>query len=90
MPIEATGKVASGAIDAMKSTPLAIALLVVNVFFLAFAAYILGEVASNAKDRNTAQLELINNLVRDIRDCRQGPANSRSMLFKNALEKITP
>jgi Tfp pilus assembly protein PilV len=70
-PIEATGKVATSAIDAMKSTPLAIALLVVNVGFLGFAAYILGEVAANASERNKAQLELISKLVTDIRDCRQ-------------------
>jgi Tfp pilus assembly protein PilV len=57
----------------MKSTPLAIALLVVNVGFLGFAAYVLGEVAANASERNKAQLELITNLVRDIRDCRQTP-----------------
>ena len=69
---EEVGKVAVSTLDAMKSTPLAIALLVVNVGFLGFAAYVLGEVAANASERNKAQLELITNLVRDIRDCRQG------------------
>jgi hypothetical protein len=72
-PIEQTGKVVSSTLDAMKSTPLAIALLVVNVGFLGFAAYVLGEVASNARERNTSQTELIGKLVTDIRDCRQGP-----------------
>jgi len=72
-PIETTGRIASGTIDAMKSTPLALALLIVNVGFLGFAAYLLGEVASNAKERNAGQLELISKLVTDIRDCRQGP-----------------
>jgi Tfp pilus assembly protein PilV len=56
----------------MQSTPLAIALLVVNVGFLGFAAYVLGEVASNASERNKTQMELIAQLVSDIRDCRQG------------------
>jgi hypothetical protein len=69
---EEVAKVATSTLDAMKSTPLAIALLVVNVGFLGFAAYVLGEVAANANERNKSQLELINNLVRDIRDCRQG------------------
>jgi hypothetical protein len=69
--VEASGKIASSAIDAMKSTPLAIALLIVNVGFLGFAAYLLGEVATNSKDRNTAQLELISKLVGYIGDCRQ-------------------
>lgn len=71
--IEETGKVATGVVNAMQSTPLAIALLVVNVAFLGFAAYVLGEVAANAKERNTTQSELIGKLVTDIRDCRQGP-----------------
>lgn len=83
MPIEATGKVAASAIEAMKSTPLALALLIVNIGFLGFAAYILGEVAANASERNKTQMELIVKLVGDIRDCRQGP--KPSMLFKDAM-----
>ncbi len=70
MMIDATN-VATSAIDAMKSTPLAIALLVINIGFLGFAAYVLGEVATNSSERNKSQLELITSLVRDIRDCRQ-------------------
>jgi hypothetical protein len=73
MVVEQDGQVASSTIEAMKSTPLAIALLVVNMAFLGFAAYVLGEVAANASERNKSQLELITNLVRDLRDCRQGP-----------------
>jgi hypothetical protein len=68
-----TGKVASGVVNAMQSTPLAIALLVVNIGFLGFAAYVLGEVAANAQERNKTQTELISKLVTDIRDCKQGP-----------------
>ena len=74
MVTEQVGKVANSAVEAMKSTPLAIALLVVNVGFLGFAAYVLGEVAANASERNKTQMELISGLVHDIRDCRQGPA----------------
>jgi hypothetical protein len=74
MVLDTSGKIATSAIDAMKSTPLAVALLIVNVAFLAFAAYVLGEVAANASDRNKTQTELITKLVTDIRDCRQGPA----------------
>ena len=73
MVLDTTGKIATSAIDAMKSTPLAVALLVVNVGFLGFAAYVLGEVAANASERNKSQVELISKLVTDIRDCRQGP-----------------
>jgi hypothetical protein len=69
--VEEGGKVASGAVEAMKGTPLGIALLVVNMAFLAFVGYVLGEVAENAKVRNTSQMDLIGKLVGDIRDCRQ-------------------
>ena len=69
---EEAGKAVSTVTDAMRSVPLAIALLVVNIGFLAFAAYVLGEVASNAAERNKNQTELISKLVSDIRDCRQG------------------
>jgi hypothetical protein len=73
MVTEEIGKAASHVVEAMKSTPLAIALLIVNVGFLGFAAYVLGEVAANASERNKTQMELISGLVKDIRDCRQGP-----------------
>jgi hypothetical protein len=73
MVTEEVSKVATSTLEAMKSTPLAIALLVVNVGFLGFAAYVLGEVASNASERNKSQLELISTMVKDIRDCKQGP-----------------
>jgi len=68
---KATGEVASTAIDAMKSTPLAIALLIVNIGFLTFSTYLLGKVAENASERNKTQMELVATLVKDIRDCRQ-------------------
>ena len=71
---EEAGKVANTAVTAMgTSSPLAIALLIVNIGFLGFCGFILGEVAANAAERNKAQLTLINDLVHDIRDCRQGP-----------------
>lgn len=70
---EEAGKVGTAAIGAMSSQPLAIALLVINVGFLGFAGYVLGEVAANASERNKGQLQLITDLVHDIRDCRSGP-----------------
>jgi hypothetical protein len=70
---EEAGKVVTTAVTSMQSTPLAIALLIVNVGFLGFAGYILGEVAANASQRNQLQMDLIAKLVSDIRDCRQGP-----------------
>ena len=73
MIVEEATKVAASTVDAMRSTPLAIALLVVNIGFLGFAAYVLGEVAANAAERNKSQLELIGSLVKDIRECNKSP-----------------
>lgn len=63
-------KVASGVVSAMGGSPLSLALLLVNVAFLAFAAYVLGEVAQSSRERNKTQSELIASLIKDIRDCR--------------------
>ena len=85
---EEVGKVSEVAITAMKSVPLAIALLVVNVAFLAFAAYLLGQVAANAAERNTTQSKLIEKLITDIRDCRapsRGPTGMRSLLYRDSI-----
>ena len=70
---EEASKVGTAAVNAMSAQPLAIALLIVNVGFLGFAGYVLGEVAANAQMRNKSQMDLIVQLVGDIRDCRQGP-----------------
>ena len=77
MPIETSGKV----IDAMKGTPVMLALLVVISAALIFAAYLLGVVATSVGERNKAQLQLIESLVKDIRDCRsRGSATKSSLL----------
>lgn len=62
MVIKEGFEAATATVNAMASTPLAIALLVVNIGFLAFAAFVLGEVAANAQERNKAQMELISTL----------------------------
>jgi hypothetical protein len=68
--VEEGGKIGTAAVGAMASTPLAIALLIVNVGFLGFAGYVLGEVAQGSRVRNETQMDLITKLVSDIRDCR--------------------
>ena len=70
---EEGGKVATAAVGALSAQPLAIALLVINIGFLGFAGYVLGEVGANASERNNQQMQLISKLVSDMRDCRQGP-----------------
>jgi len=69
MVIKESAEAVTATVAAMSSSPLAIALLLVNIGFLAFAAFVLGEVASNAQERNKTQMELINSLVQQIRDC---------------------
>jgi hypothetical protein len=65
------GKVGGSAVDAMKGTPILLAILITIVGFLGFNIYLLGEVSENARERNKLQLGLIDTLVKDIRDCRQ-------------------
>lgn len=72
LPQEA-GKVAGGVVDALKGTPMLLALLIVNAGFLGIVVYLMGEAVANSAERNRTQLELIGKLVGDIRDCRQGP-----------------
>ncbi len=57
----------------MSSQPLAIALLVVNIGFLSFCGYVLGQVAANAQERNKNQMELIGKLAEDLRACTPSP-----------------
>ena len=85
---EEGGRVATATVDAMKSVPLAIALLVVNAGFLAFSGYFLSQVAANASARDKAQTELISTLVTKVaeRDCRAPTRTGmRSILYQNSL-----
>lgn len=70
---EEAGKAAGSVIDAMKGVPMLLAMLIVNLGFLGIIVYFMGEAAANAGKRNEQQLALIERLVTDIRDCRQGP-----------------
>lgn len=65
MVIKEGTEVIVSTVDAMKSVPLALALLVVNCAFLAFAAYVLGQVSQNASERNRNQMELISQLAKE-------------------------
>ena len=50
----------------MKATPILLAAMIIIMGSLVFAAYLLGEVAAQAGERNKAQLALIEKLVTDI------------------------
>jgi hypothetical protein len=88
--VQGATRVGSLAVESMRSVPLAIALLVVNLGFLGFTGYILTHVAQNANERNQTQMDLIVKLVSDIRDCRQAPKQQsiQSPVFK--LPPIMP
>jgi hypothetical protein len=83
---EGATKVMTTATEAMRSVPLAIALLLVNIGFLVFATYVLGRVAENAQERHKTQAELISSLVKQIAEC--GDNNPRvkpnkSLMFRD-------
>jgi hypothetical protein len=67
-------KVASGVVDAIGSSPLTLALVLVNVAFLGFSGFLLREVALGSRERNKSQNEMITQLMKDIRDCHQPPS----------------
>lgn len=63
--LEEGGKAIGGVVEAMKSAPLALALLVVNCVFIAFTGYILHEMAAISRERNQSTSELIDTLVKE-------------------------
>jgi hypothetical protein len=71
--IEEAGKVGSTAVESMKSTPLAIALLIVNACFIGFVAYVLSIVGQNAAERSQSQTQLIEKLVTECRQVSKPP-----------------
>jgi hypothetical protein len=79
---EEAGKAVNTLIDAMKSAPLALALLVVNAAFLGFCGWLLSAVAENAKERNASQMQLIETLVKD---CAAKP--KPSLLFRSGIDR---
>ena len=85
---EEGGKAIGGIVDTMKGTPMILALLLINVCFLGAVVYLMGEAVANSAARNQQQLGLIEKLVTDIRDCRQGPRGNsydptqKSMVYR--------
>jgi hypothetical protein len=71
---EEAGKTATSVVAGLQSTPLALVLVLLNLAFLGFVLYILGQISANASVREKSQVEMISKLITDIRDCRQGPA----------------
>jgi hypothetical protein len=61
-------KVSDSVVNAMASTPLAIALLLVNAAFLVFTAWVLGVVAKSTSERNKTQTAFMEALIKDCMD----------------------
>lgn len=87
---EEAGKAASGVIEVMKGAPVILALLLVNAAFIGIFTYFLGQVSARVGNRDTAQLALIEKLVGDIRDCRQGPRTNSYDPITKSLIRIRP
>lgn len=68
---EEAGKVASGIVDSLKSQPLVLALIVINVLFLAMFVWIAHEVATTNRIERTQRDTLIQELQKTCDACRQ-------------------
>lgn len=63
MTIEAGAKVASGTVEALKSQPLALALIVINILFLAAGIWFFHEIASQAVIERNQRSKMMDNLL---------------------------
>jgi hypothetical protein len=61
---EEAGKAVGGVVDALKSTPVVLGLILMNVLFLATALWFLHEVATNTRARNSEQTQLLAECMR--------------------------
>ena len=68
---EEAGKAVTGVAETMKTTPGILALLLIIIGVFTLLGYLIGIAATASSERNKQQLELINRLVNDIRDCHQ-------------------
>jgi len=62
---EEIGKVAGATVEAMKTQPLALALVVINVLFLVGGIYVLRDIAENLKGQQLRKDELLAQLAKD-------------------------
>ena len=76
-PIEETGKVATSVIESLKSQPLAIALIVINVMFLGGGGYVLLDIAKRASETTERKDALVAEMMRKAYDCNMQPQKGR-------------
>jgi hypothetical protein len=63
MTFENVSKAATHAVEALRSTPVAIALIAVNALFLVAAVLVLRDVASNARARSETEAKLFQQVI---------------------------
>jgi hypothetical protein len=61
--IEEGGKVASGVIEGLKSQPLALALIIINMMFLGFTIYIIHSLREHAERKDALLSDLARHCV---------------------------
>ena len=64
-------KVAGNVVEALKSQPLVLALLVLNIVFLVFIVWVLREVSQANRARDTQRDKMLSELQESLRICRQ-------------------
>jgi hypothetical protein len=62
---EEVGKVATATVESLKSSPLALALIIINVLFLIGGGYILHDVGENLRGQQLRKDELLAQLAKD-------------------------
>ena len=70
--IEEGAKVASSTVDALKSQPLALALIVINVLFLVGGGWALNTVSEAARGHRAAQDALLKQMIANCTYVREG------------------
>lgn len=63
--VEEGGKTVREAIDTLRSAPLLMLVLLLNTIFIGLAAYGLHEISASVRARDTSQINLITNLIKD-------------------------
>ena len=84
-------KVAGSVVEALKSQPLVLALIVLNIVFLIFIVWVLREVSSTNRSRDTRTDKMLTELQESLRICRQYfPNPSRGGDFKLQGDEFKP
>ena len=69
MPVQETGRVATTIVESMKSQPLAIALIVINILFLVGVGYLLRDLASRQAVSSERKDALLADMIKKAYDC---------------------